>query len=385
MIPLRQDNLRCAVIGGGMQCTYRWEAPYRQWAPTSVTNITHWRRRKKPTEGATWMHHQCTAMKEMLSRNNEMCRRHEVLYRWRYLRRWRTLKSNHTDGREALHGTKCTTVKACLQIQWIDTVQSTCQTLQCGHGARQRRIFAHCKVHLRSRPSHCQRSTEVTANERRYELKDMRWTGCTWFESHHPEPTACVTVTMAQASVQEDRGQHSETHVRVRDKVGKLSVIELPRLWGENPELHLSWKTLLSLQALEVHTILWIPNTVNTEGEVLAVWCFRPQIDDVLAREEVAVALPLRPEDCIGLLEATVERTDEKCEYPRMQDEWVGAAAIVVREEETNWGMLEWLLPARRVTQGEQRATLMLHCVGPAVPRLLDYLFTTSLLVDSCE
>jgi hypothetical protein len=64
-------------------------------------------------------------------------------------------------------------------------------------------------------------------------------------------------------------------------------------------------------------------------------------IGDLLAREEIALAFGLRVEDCTGLLGATVERTHEKCEYPRMLDERAAAAAVVVAEEEPNLGILE--------------------------------------------
>jgi hypothetical protein len=64
-------------------------------------------------------------------------------------------------------------------------------------------------------------------------------------------------------------------------------------------------------------------------------------IGDLLASEDVAVAFALRVEDCTELLGATVERTHEKCEYPRMQDERTGAAAVVAAEEEPNLGILE--------------------------------------------
>jgi hypothetical protein len=64
-------------------------------------------------------------------------------------------------------------------------------------------------------------------------------------------------------------------------------------------------------------------------------------IGDLLPSEEVAVAFALRGEDCTGLLGATVERTHEKCEYPRMLDERVGAAAVVAADEEPNSGILE--------------------------------------------
>jgi hypothetical protein len=62
---------------------------------------------------------------------------------------------------------------------------------------------------------------------------------------------------------------------------------------------------------------------------------------DLLASEEVAVPFALRVEDCIGLLGATVEQTQEKCEYPGMLDERAGAAAVVAAEEEPNSGKLE--------------------------------------------
>jgi hypothetical protein len=64
-------------------------------------------------------------------------------------------------------------------------------------------------------------------------------------------------------------------------------------------------------------------------------------IADLLASENVAVAFALRIEDCPGLLGATVQRTHEKCEYPRMLDKRAGAAAVVAAEEEPNWGILE--------------------------------------------
>jgi hypothetical protein len=64
-------------------------------------------------------------------------------------------------------------------------------------------------------------------------------------------------------------------------------------------------------------------------------------IGDLLASEEDAVAFALRVEDSIGLLGATVERTHEKCEYPRMQNERAGAVALVAAEEEPNSGRLE--------------------------------------------
>jgi hypothetical protein len=73
---------------------------------------------------------------------------------------------------------------------------------------------------------------------------------------------------------------------------------------------------------------------------------------DLLASEKVAGAFALPIEDCIGLLGATVERTHEKGEYPRMLDERAGAAAVVAAEEHLH-GNLECLLLARRDPKGE--------------------------------
>jgi hypothetical protein len=62
---------------------------------------------------------------------------------------------------------------------------------------------------------------------------------------------------------------------------------------------------------------------------------------DLLACDKVAGAFALGIENCIGLVGATVERTHEKGEYPRMLDERVGAAAVVGTEEEPNADILE--------------------------------------------
>jgi len=59
-----------------------------------------------------------------------------------------------------------------------------------------------------------------------------------------------------------------------------------------------------------------LPNLQEESGvgiELLSVTAF----DDLLAGEEVSEAFPLKIEDCIALLGATVERTQEKGEYPR--------------------------------------------------------------------
>jgi hypothetical protein len=77
------------------------------------------------------------------------------------------------------------------------------------------------------------------------------------------------------------------------------------------------------------------------EGRGVCSVMLSAAISDLLASEEVVVAFALRVEDCIGLLGATVERTHEKCEYPRMLDERAGAAAVVAAEEEPNSGILE--------------------------------------------
>jgi hypothetical protein len=56
-----------------------------------------------------------------------------------------------------------------------------------------------------------------------------------------------------------------------------------------------------------------------------------------------------------------------------MLDEQAGAAAAVAAEEEPNSGRLEYQLPAHQLTKGALSATVMLHCVGLAIPRLLDF------------
>jgi hypothetical protein len=77
------------------------------------------------------------------------------------------------------------------------------------------------------------------------------------------------------------------------------------------------------------------------EGSGVSRVMLSAAIGDLLASEEVAVALALQVEDCTGLLGATVERTHEQCEYPRMLDEGAGAAAVVAGEEEPNSGIVE--------------------------------------------
>ena len=73
---------------------------------------------------------------------------------------------------------------------------------------------------------------------------------------------------------------------------------------------------------------------------------------DLLASEEVTGAFALQIEDCIGLLGATVERTHEKGEYPRMLDEEARAAAVVAAEERPH-GNIECLLLGGRDPKGE--------------------------------
>jgi len=69
-------------------------------------------------------------------------------------------------------------------------------------------LIAHCEVLVWSRHSHFQRSTEpAETTKRRYEINDMRWTGCRWFESHHPQPTTSGTISMVHTTVQGDGGQ----------------------------------------------------------------------------------------------------------------------------------------------------------------------------------
>jgi len=105
--------------------------------------------------------------------------------------------------------------------------------------------------------------------------------------------------------------------------------------------------TLIAEAIIVVANPIGSYDIVNTqlgqpEGRgVSSVMLSAASIGDLLASEEVAVAFALRIEDCTGLLGATVERTHEKCEYPRMLDEQAGAAAVVAAEEEPNSGILE--------------------------------------------
>jgi len=73
------------------------------------------------------------------------------------------------------------------------------------------------------------------------------------------------------------------------------------------------------------------------------------------------------------MLEATVDRTHEKCEQSWRLDKQSYAAAVVAAYEETNSGILEWLLPESRGTNNAPRATGMFHCLRPPVPRLVDF------------
>jgi len=109
------------------------------------------------------------------------------------------------------------------------------------------------------------------------------------------------------------------------------------------------------------------------EGRGVSSVMLSATIADLHASEEVAVAFALRVEDCIRLLGATVERTYEKCQYPRMLDERAGAGPVVTADEEPTSSIVERLGLARQVTKGALRAMVMLPCVGPAVPRLLDF------------
>jgi hypothetical protein len=74
---------------------------------------------------------------------------------------------------------------------------------------------------------------------------------------------------------------------------------------------------------------------------VSSVMLSAPIIGHLLASEEAAVAFAPGIEDCIRSLGATVERTPEKCECPRMLDARAGAAAVVAAEEEPNSVILE--------------------------------------------
>jgi len=102
--------------------------------------------------------------------------------------------------------------------------------------------------------------------------------------------------------------------------------------------MHTSWYRATTIMRGEPGDILIVkailvvanPNSshdiVNTqlgqpEGGGVSSVMLSAAIGDLLASEEAAVAFALRVEDCTGLLGAMVERTHEKCEYPRMLDE----------------------------------------------------------------
>jgi len=133
------------------------------------------------------------------------------------------------------------------------------------------------------------------------------------------------------------------------------SVLGLPWFAARNLEIEWSQNGLVSLRTpcgsgshSTDDTQLGQPERSGVSIETLSATAF----GDLLASEEVAGAFAPRIEDCIGLLGATVERTHEKGEYPRMLGEWAGAAAVVAAEESPH-GNLEWLLLARRNPKGE--------------------------------
>jgi hypothetical protein len=121
-------------------------------------------------------------------------------------------------------------------------------------------------------------------------------------------------------------------------------VLGLPWFRARNPEIDWSRNRLLSLRThcgsgshSTEDSQLGQPKENGVSIETPSATAF----GDLLASEEVAGVFALRIEDCIGLLGATVERTHEKGEYPRMLDERVGSAAVVAAEEEPNIGILE--------------------------------------------
>jgi hypothetical protein len=113
-------------------------------------------------------------------------------------------------------------------------------------------------------------------------------------------------------------------------------VLGLPWFRARNQEIDQSPNRLLSLRTPggsgshgSEDTQLSQPEGSGVSIETLSATAF----GDLLASEKVAGAFALPIEDCIGLLGATVERTHEKGEYPRMLDEPAGAAAVVAAEE----------------------------------------------------
>jgi len=129
----------------------------------------------------------------------------------------------------------------------------------------------------------------------------------------------------------------------------------LPRFRAREPGIDWSPNRLLSLRTPcssgshgTEHTEVCQPEGSGVRIETHSARAF----GDLLASEDAAGAFALWIEDGIGLLEATVEWTHDKGEYPRMLDERAGAAAVVVAEKRPH-GNLELLLLAHRDPKGE--------------------------------
>ena len=94
-------------------------------------------------------------------------------------------------------------------------------------------------------------------------------------------------------------------------------VLGLPWLRARNPEIDWSKKLLLSLRNPTGSDTQDTLQNKQEESGVSIELHSATAFDDLLAGEEVTAAFALKIEDCIELLRATVERTDEKGEYPR--------------------------------------------------------------------
>ena len=162
-----------------------------------------------------------------------------------------------------------------LKIHYWNAAPSTSQT-----HLRRWRTYRRESLHERSA------LTVDTSEDRLRWLRmreDMRWKIWDELRARGSKATiqnsrACGTDTMVYTPAFRETEVSVQKPVYGRGMICMLSSPELP-LWGENPERYPSWKRLLSLQILEVRTILWIriPNSVNPKGQVLAAWCFRPQ------------------------------------------------------------------------------------------------------------
>jgi len=142
---------------------------------------------------------------------------------------------------------------------------------------------------------------------------------------------------------------------------------------GEHRDLLIAEAIIVVRNSRDLHDIV---KTKLGEPECRGLSCMMllaATIGDLLPSEDIPLAFALPVEDCIGFVGAMVEGTDEICEYHRRLDEQAGASAVVVAEEKPNSGMLEWLQLALPVTEWTLHATIMLHCIGPAVPRLLGF------------